>query len=272
MPHDQTLIELKNIEWKDDPPSKVELRSPGRLIIDGVDYNFTNLQRGHIIVSVGPPIAKVSRWEDGIYAIELILSNYTGDFVGAFFPDYPTYLIWPNGESKGPQTITSTGPNNPSPPDKRVIVSKYKERISDIANYYDQQTSIPDFASDDFWSNTIIEWPKLIGLAWRAVAIYNDEEVDYNGLPPSINISNGEGIEDLITRIDFDFSIPKTTRHEGAKLNRDSWDGYKDRMEVWGLDHSNAEGDTLIYTASTEDDFTDLYTSYLKAVDYESTR
>lgn len=70
------------------------------------------------------------------------------------------------------------------------------------------------------------------------------------GTPKQIDLTTGEGIEELIAVVEADFDIPILTWHYAAGSNEATWTGYYDNRQVWSTNAVTALGQANIHTVT----------------------
>lgn len=152
-------------------PTQVEIREAGRIIIDGVDYDYREAEdygetswqpSDHLTV-----LRDGTDWDITVYMFgDPAPASAKAEYEDSALPVYP---IWPGlgeGESYTPQTIGSTDSTSLTAKSNDDIAKEYKSLVTELAFLYDDgyHGHWPDSnrrATTESWGE------RWVGYAWR---------------------------------------------------------------------------------------------------------
>ena len=255
-----SFIQEPNFRVTEEPTSlKVEVKSVSVFVIDGVEYNFsgydTEVHRTVLEeVSIDPnttlfisihPI-KTSQLLEVVIIRQIPYVEPEPLKVFSEPSVFPTYFIWPDGETELPQTVTSTSSAsiataptgierlNGRLAAKTRAIENWKNRLHNLALVFEESNHVIRWVEEDLkgtksnpkiclaiedtvanapyvsmGDNAAVHWPKLIGLGWRIVSYY--ENPNYSKYPVALDsgfMHNGSAFQvSLNTTIAADSNI-----------------------------------------------------------------
>ena len=242
---------------------------------------------------------------------DLLIVNHPNalrGIAGQTITSFPAYPLWPAGETQGAQEIESTHPVGfprlSGAALKATNLADWTGRIAAMAVAFEAGDDAqrwaaeeahgtraapnvaagldPSVAADQPYirkaDNTAIHWPKMVGLCWRAIGYYRRAEADGTrdaadamGLPSSIDLATGDGIEALVAKAETEFALGGAERpvyawHYAAGANEGEWTAYYGARQVWTTNVGTGLGSELIYTAADAADWGDLYSQFKAAL------
>jgi len=159
-------------------PTKIELSSPGVIVVDGVKYDYEHA-RDHDLDAWSPSahlgvIRTYSDWQI-VYRPESDANTLPASTTVSYKDDaLPAYPVWPDGEDTAQQTVSSTHSTSLAAKTQAEIAAHLAAQVHDLAVAFDDQYH-------SHWPNasrraTTESWGKRwVGKAWRLVETYKDD-------------------------------------------------------------------------------------------------
>ena len=316
-------------------PDKIYSTATGRVFIewtnaDGtvetLDLNYEGLT-GRLRENLPDPLREVGV-HDQYNRINFSIRYYYDENTDAPYLEpvlgsavYPNYPRWNSLETQVPLIADTELSAEEVAAVKAENVSRWKIRLNRLAFYFEgndqaqkwalessgDKSAIPmilDTENQGRLDNTSRHWVKGLGMAWRVISLYEDEDYTDYAVPArvrtdssdlatevTIDTTTGVGIDEMLAALEAEYRIAAYEAEEvnnpilvwhyaaGGDANRAIWSAYYGARQWWFTNYNVAQGAYRWFTAAvaTEamdgnpatNDWTDLWDEYTKARDYK---